>query len=186
MNRIMLAAAGLGLSLAVAGCAVVPLTCCNVERPAVAAQVYPADFVAQKILATGYGAMGINTTQLTLGQQRLMAMRAARVDAYRNLAEQVYGFRVWGNTAVAAFSAQNDNVRTYVDAFMRGARLVNMTTTPDGNYEATVELDLSPAFFGCVSTRVTGATCSIPTGVGNDGWCTGTGCVQPSAYYFTN
>lgn len=139
----------------------------------------------QKILAVGYGAMGIYSSQLTAGQQRLMAMRAARLDAYRNLAEQVSGFRVWGSSSVSAFATQNDNVRTYVDAFIRGARVVNMTITPDGNYEATVELELTPEFAGCVTGRATTA-CGTNRTIGSGEFCDGSGCVQPAAYYYTH
>lgn len=79
-------------------------------------------------------------------------MRAAKVDAYRNLAEQVHGVRVWGDTAVSAFVAQNDTVRTYIDSFIRGARVVNVAAIADGNYEATIELELTPAFFDCFAS----------------------------------
>jgi hypothetical protein len=102
-----------------------------------------------KFLAVGYGSRN-SYIQYTAGQQKLMAMRAAQVDAYRNLAEQVHGFRVWGNTAVSAFAVQNDSVRTYVDSFIRGARLVSMTAISDGNFEATVELSLPSDFAECV------------------------------------
>jgi hypothetical protein len=102
-----------------------------------------------KFMAVGYGSQG-SYTQYNIGQQKLMAMRAAQVDAYRSLAEQVHGFRVWGNTAVSAFVTQNDSVRTYVDSFIRGARIVSMTSIGDGNFEATVELTLPPDFIECV------------------------------------
>jgi hypothetical protein len=109
----------------------------------------PAVATPTKFLAVGYGSQG-SYTHYSQGQQKLMAMRAAQVDAYRNLAEQVHGFRVWGNTAVSAFATQNDSVRTYVDSFIRGARIVNMTSIGDGNFEATVELSLPPNFAECV------------------------------------
>ncbi|MDR3352824.1 MAG: LPP20 family lipoprotein [Zoogloeaceae bacterium] len=102
-----------------------------------------------KFLAVGYGSQ-TSYAQYTAGQQKLMAMRAAQVDAYRNLAEKVHGFRVWGSTAVSAFAVQNDSVRTYVDSFIRGAHVVNMTAIGDGNFEATVELTLPPDFAECV------------------------------------
>lgn len=106
-----------------------------------------------------------------------MAMRAAQVDAYRNLAEQVYGFRVWGNTAVSAFAIQNDVVRTYVEAFIRGARVVSMTSIADGNFEATVELDLAPHFLDCFAPHGNcGVRKSIPA-------CAAPGCSAPSAAY---
>ncbi|MDR0715853.1 MAG: LPP20 family lipoprotein [Azoarcus sp.] len=102
-----------------------------------------------RFLAIGHGNQG-SYTQYNTGQQKLMAMRAAQVNAYRNLAEQVHGFRIWGNTTVSAFVTQNDIVRTYVDSFIRGARLVNITPIGDGNFEATVELNLPRDFVECV------------------------------------
>jgi hypothetical protein len=91
-----------------------------------------------------------------------MAMRAAQIDAYRSLAEQVHGFRVWGNTAVSDFVTQNDSVRTYVDAFIRGARLVGMVSIGDGNFEATVELSLPPNFAYCVRNVRNVSQCARP------------------------
>ena len=133
-----------------------------------------------KLTALGYGAPG-SFPQYTPGQQKLMAMRAAQVDAYRNLAEQVYGFRVWGNTAVSAFTTQNDNVRSYVDAFIRGARLVNISTIADGNFEVTVELEVSQAFLESLNKPVSNATRpSSPTA------CSTTGCSITSANYVSN
>lgn len=139
-------------------------------------------FQAQKFQAVGYGAMGGSNSAHTVGQQKLMAIRAATVDAYRNIAEQVYGFRVWGNTAVSAFSTQNDSVRTYVDATLRGAHVVNMTAIADGNFEVTVELELKPAFFSCLYNF---STCNVPVAVGRENYCGYAPCVQPSAYYYT-
>ena len=139
----------------------------------------PMEATPSKLVAVGYGAVG-NYSQYTQGQQKLMAMRAAQVDAYRNLAEQVYGFRVWGTTAVSAFATQNDTIRTYVDAFVRGARVVNTTSIADGNFETTVELVLSPQFFDCVEhsnrcgIRVSAPVCATP------------GCTSSSANYVSN
>lgn len=106
----------------------------------------------QKITVTGHGAPG-STVGMAASQQRLMAMRAAKVDAYRSLAEQVYGFKLSGGTSVSSFAAQNDQIRAYVDTFIRGARVVSMTAIADGNYEATVELDLPVTFFDCLGGR---------------------------------
>ena len=106
-----------------------------------------------------------------------MAIRAAKVDAYRNLAEQVHGVRVWGNTAVSAFVAQNDVIRTFVDSFIQGARVVNVTPVGDGNYEATVELELTGAFFDCLATP---GRCGAYRAVSS---CSSAGCTSPSVTY---
>lgn len=140
-----------------------------------------------KLMAVGYGAMGGHNSQYTLGQQKLMAMRAARIDAYRNLAEQVNGFRISGSTTVSSFVTQSDSIRTYVDAYLSGARVVGMTPVADGNFEATVELDLSSSFLSCVAGRSRGAACGVPARsvdyACGAGW--GGGCVQPGGYYYT-
>jgi outer membrane protein FlgP len=131
-------------------------------------------------LAVGYGALG-NYSQYTTGQQKLMAMRAAQVDAYRNLAEQVYGFRVWGNTAVSAFATQNDNVRSYVDSFIRGARVVNTSSIADGNFETTVELEVSQAFLDNLNRQGNSRVRSNTPVV-----CTVPGCFGSSANYISH
>jgi outer membrane protein FlgP len=155
-----------------------PLTRCVtancVPPPPIATVATPTKFTA-----VGYGAEGAYT-RYTHAQQRLMAMRAAQVDAYRNLAEQVYGFRVWGNTSVSAFATQSDNIRTYVDAFIRGAKVINTTSIADGNYEVTVELEMTPQFYGCIKTP---GTCGMPVPASV---CATPGCSQPSTYYISN
>lgn len=117
--------------------------------------------------------------QYTAGQQKMMAMRAAQVDAYRNLAEQVQGFRVRGVTTVSAFALQNDTIHTYVDAFIRGARVVGINAIADGNYQANVELELSSHFFDCILSLV---SCAVPPSLVG---CAGGGCSASSATYFS-
>ena len=181
------------LGMFLGGCSCVPVSTAPACQPSpvastvrMPAPVESATYTSQKILAVGYGAMGGAQSQYTVGQQKLMAIRAAKVDAYRNLAEQVYGFRVWGNTAVSAFVTQNDNVRTYVDSLVRGARVVNITPVADNNYEATVELELTPAFFNYLSSpAATVSPSAVPTSSTVAG-CANIGCVQPSGYYYTN
>jgi hypothetical protein len=166
---------GLAFSVLLAGCANDPCCVARVSRTAVPviipsaapavdpAYSSPSIETEGKFLAVGYGSQG-SFSHYSVGQQKLMAMRAATVDAYRNLAEQVHGFRVWGNTAVAAFATQNDSVRTYVDAFIKGARVVNSTSIGDGNYEVTVELTRTADFSECV--RRTPRCSSIQNGGG--------------------
>lgn len=93
-----------------------------------------------KLSAVGYGAAS-SADGHTPGQKRLLAMRASRLDAYRALAEQVYGVRLTGNTTVSSLMSQNDGFRAYIDAYLRGARVVSVTPMADGNYETTIEID---------------------------------------------
>jgi hypothetical protein len=68
-------------------------------------------------------------------------MRAARLDAYRAMAEQVYGLRVEGGSTVGSLALKDDSFKVYIDAFIRGARVTNVAQREDGTYETTVEMD---------------------------------------------
>jgi hypothetical protein len=93
------------------------------------------------VSAKGYGTVTAQAA-MSSDQAKLMAMRAAKVDAYRNLAERLQGLRVSSVSNAAAFASQGDAVQTSAEYFLRGARVVSITPLRDGIYEAVVELDL--------------------------------------------
>ena len=107
-----------------------------------------------KLTAIGYGNMGV-FDGYTPGQKRLMAMRAAKLDAYRALAEQIHGVRVTGNSTVAAMVSQNDSFRVLVDAYVRGAKVASITPMAENNYETVLELELGSDFFESFNKRLT-------------------------------
>lgn len=84
-------------------------------------------------------------------RKRLMARRASRMDAYRNLAERVYGTVIYGSSTVNDFVLRNDSFRTYVDSYLRGAKMVAVNEHSDGVIETVMELKLEPRFRACVS-----------------------------------
>lgn len=102
------------------------------------------------LTAVGYGA-AMSNNNYSAGQKRLMAMRASKLDAYRALAEQVYGVRITSNTMVAGLAAQHDSFRAYVDTYIRGAKVVTVTPMSDGNYETVLELELNEQFYQTVA-----------------------------------
>ena len=92
------------------------------------------------------GMAAIDETMDNQAQARLMAFRAAELDARRKLAEELGGLLIQSSTTVQDFVAQNDTIRTRMLAFMQGARVLDETKTvlPDGSVEITVEIDLYP------------------------------------------
>ena len=52
-------------------------------------------------------------------QKRLMAIRSARMAAMRDLAEQIHGLKVEGNTTVIDLMVQNDTFRGIVSGTIR-------------------------------------------------------------------
>ncbi len=79
-------------------------------------------------------------------QAKEMTRKAAWGVALRNLMEVVNGVHVDSTTTVSNFVTTNDEVRTRVEGFVRGARLVQERDLPDGAMETTVELKLGGEF----------------------------------------
>ena len=74
-------------------------------------------------------------------QRRLMAIRSARMAAMRELAEQIHGLNVEGNTTVIDLMVQNDTFRGVVSGTIRGARTVRINPTGADTYEVVLEID---------------------------------------------
>ncbi len=77
-------------------------------------------------------------------EKTLMGKRAAKIDALRNLLEQVYGVTLKSKTTVRDFVTQSDDMKARVNAFVRGARVVSERALGDGSYEVEVEIDVEP------------------------------------------
>jgi len=99
-----------------------------------------------KVTGIGYGAESTYAAY-TSGQRRLMAIRASKLDAYRALAEQLYGIKIDSNTSVSTLTAKNDSFRARVNAVVRGARVVSVTPMADHNYETVLEVFVDKKFF---------------------------------------
>ncbi|MDH4079545.1 MAG: LPP20 family lipoprotein [Nitrospira sp.] len=79
-------------------------------------------------------------------QAKEMTRKAAWAVALANLLEVVKGVHVDSTTTVNNYVATNDEVRTRVEGFIKGARLVKEDPLPDGSYETTVEMKLAGEF----------------------------------------
>ncbi len=104
-------------------------------------------------------------------QKRLLARRASQLDAYRNLAERVYGTVIYGSSTVNDFVLRNDMFRTYVDTYLRGAKLVAVNEHSDGVVESVMELRLEPRFRACVAEVAESDVrkyCPLPLPTGDD------------------
>ena len=92
------------------------------------------------ITAIGYAVVSTQPGK-NVAQKRLMAIRAARMAAMRELAEQIHGLNVEGNTTVIDLMVQNDTFRGVVSGTIRGARTVRINPTGADTYEVVLEID---------------------------------------------
>lgn len=92
------------------------------------------------LVAVGYAVVSAQHHRNS-AQQRLMAMRASKLDAYRALAEQVYGEQLDANSSVADMTVMSDTFRARVEGVILGAELVSITPVGDDTYETTLSLD---------------------------------------------
>ncbi len=93
------------------------------------------------VRGTGYASISIQPGR-TAAQRQLMAMRAARLAAMRELAEKIHGLDIDGYVSVNESVIQNDSVRGTINGLVRGARLVSVV--PKGDiYEVTLEVEPS-------------------------------------------
>lgn len=73
-------------------------------------------------------------------QQRLQAIRAARLVALRDLAEQVYGARLTGDTTVSEAVVRDDQLRSSIEGLVRGAETVRINPVNGNTYEVVLKL----------------------------------------------
>lgn len=77
----------------------------------------------------------------SLGERRLMAIRAARLEALRDLAEQVHGAGLTSQTVVRDSVVVDDEVRARLVVALRGARTVAILPKGEDGYEVVMQLD---------------------------------------------
>ena len=101
------------------------------------------------IQSVGYGSV-MEFQKAPAAKRKLLAIRAAKLDAYRNLAEEVYGIKIKGNTTVKDMVVQDENYKTSLDAMLRGAHINSITEKKTGFFEAEVSLTLTPRYTLCL------------------------------------
>ena len=127
MRRIILT---LLLPIFISGCAGVP-------KPA---DLFYIESQIPTITGVGFAVVSSQPGRIP-AQKGLMAMRASKMAAMRDLAEQVHGLKIEGNTTVVDMMVQNDTFRSQVKGTIRNARTVRISPTGEDTYETVLELD---------------------------------------------
>jgi hypothetical protein len=105
------------------------------------------------IKATGEG-VAPNDSNLTNAQKRLMAKRAATVDAYRKLVEKTKLIQVDSKTLLSDYMVENDSLTAKVSGYIRGAKIEGYRWLDDGTAEVDVAINLGPEFYNRIKPAI--------------------------------
>ena len=144
MTRIRSLTAALLTTLALAGCQSVPLNIMGQDKTVApstpSSMISPLVEKRETLVATGYAVISVQNHK-NPAQQRLLAIRASKLDAYRSLTEQVYGQQLDATTTVADMTVMSDTFRAKVEGVIYGATMVSITPVGEDTYETTLSLD---------------------------------------------
>lgn len=151
----------LGAALVLSGCSMWPFGNDDDEVEAIVAEVRAINeklppMEPMVLRSTGYGAINPNSQGLSEVQKRLIAMRASKLDAYRTLAERVYGTQIVGSSTVENLVVENDRFKAFVDTHILGAKVVYQDMMADGSYETMVEMVIDEGFRNCLANQPAG------------------------------
>jgi len=106
----------------------------HVEWETVAPETYPV------ISAVGYAPISAQKGA-SESSKMLMALKASKLDAYRELTEQVYGQKIDSGQSLASLVIQNTRLDSSVQGVIRGAKVVKSYPVGDDTYATELELD---------------------------------------------
>lgn len=114
----------------------------TLEAKAPAKSTVTAASTVSTIQGVGHAVVSVQPGK-SLSQKRLLAIRAARMEALRSLTDQIHGVSVSGSTTIAEAVVQSDTLRTTVTGVIRGARTVHIEPQSSDVYEVLLEIDRS-------------------------------------------
>jgi len=95
--------------------------------------------------AVGYAALSSQPGN-SESERMLNAMRASKLDAYRELAEQVSGQEIYSDTNYRSRTLQGEKMEASVSGIIRGARVVQTYPINEDVYATELELDFKRVF----------------------------------------
>ncbi|GEA05974.1 hypothetical protein KUL42_07350 [Alteromonas sp. KUL42] len=129
-------AAFLGVVFAIGGCGVIDK---HVEWETIEPQSYPV------LTAVGYAPIASQRGD-SESVKLIMAMKASKLDAYRELAEQVYGQKLEGNQSLSSLVVESETLHASVEGIIRGAEVVKAYPVGDDTYVTELSLDMQQVY----------------------------------------
>ncbi|NSY32110.1 flagellar biosynthesis protein FlgP [Pseudoalteromonas sp. JC28] len=110
----------------------------HIEYETVQPETFPV------LRAVGYAPLSAQPGK-TEGEKQLMAIKVSKLEAYRELAEQLYGQNLTSTITVKGAVAQNDGLKSQVNGLVRGAKVLKSYAVGD-TYATELELDMKRVY----------------------------------------
>jgi hypothetical protein len=104
------------------------------------------------LLASGYSQLR-NRPQMTQVQNTFAMEQSAKLNAYRELAKQIYNEKLKNGLVVADQVLKDEVYRIFLDLFLREAQVVESKTIADQK-KIVLALSITPRFYQCFSGAV--------------------------------
>ncbi|WP_422121160.1 LPP20 family lipoprotein [Neptunicella marina] len=132
-------------------CGVLMLSACstvmdkNVEWEYVQPEHYPV------LNAVGYAPISAQMGSSD-AVKTLLAIKASKLDAYRELTEQVYGQRIEGSQELSNLVLSDEELKSSIQGVIRGAEVVKAYAADDDTYVTELRLDMQKVYDLYLST----------------------------------
>lgn len=117
----------------------------NVEWEYVQPDNYPV------IRAVGYAPISAQHGK-SVSLRTIQAIKASKLDAYRELTEQVYGQKIEGNQQLSNLVLSDNGLKSSIQGVIRGAQVVKAYAVDEDTYVTELELDFKKVYDIYLST----------------------------------
>jgi hypothetical protein len=135
-SKVLLLSSILGLALGAGGCGIIDK---HVEWETVEPEFYPV------LSAVGYAPISSQRGDSD-SMKLIMAMKASKLDAYRELTEQVYGQKIEGNQSLSHQIVDSETLRASVEGVIRGAEVIKAYPVGEDTYVTELSLDMQQVY----------------------------------------
>ncbi|APD93306.1 flagellar biosynthesis protein FlgP [Alteromonas mediterranea] len=141
-SKVLIQSSILGFALSISGCGIIDK---HVEWETVEPESYPV------LKAIGYAPISSQRGEGD-SMKLIMAMKASKLDAYRELTEQVYGQKIEGSQSVSHLVVESESLRASVEGVIRGAEVVKTYPVGEDTYVTELSLDMQQVYDIYLST----------------------------------
>ena len=141
-SKLLLRSSIFGLAISLSGCGIIDK---HVEWETVEPETYPV------LKAVGYAPISSQNGESD-SIKLIMAMKASKLDAYRELTEQVYGQKIEGSQSVSGLVVDSETLRASVEGVIRGAQVIKTYPVGDDTYVTELSLDMQQVYDIYLST----------------------------------